>query len=140
MTDHHHTLLTVSQVMSRKIVYVDAMASVRDALIQMRDRDVSSLVVPRRDDKDEPGIVDIADIGREVIATNRSADRVDVYEIMTKPALNVPAEMNIRYAVRMLARFGQTRAVVVDHDRNLVGIVTLRDMVIAAADLAESPD
>ncbi|MDA0654192.1 MAG: CBS domain-containing protein [Proteobacteria bacterium] len=139
MTQPRHETLTVSQVMARNIEYADPMASVRQAMRQMRDRNVSSLVIPRRDPGDEPAIVDIQDIGREVIARSRSIDRVDVYEVMTKPALNVPAEMDIKYAVRMLVRFGQSRAVVVDHDRNVVGIVTLRDMVIAAADLAESP-
>lgn len=139
MTHHPHAVLTVSQVMARNIEYADPMASVREAMKHMRDRNVSSLVIPRRDPGDELAIVDIFDIGREVIARNRSIDRVDVYEVMIKPALNVPAEMDIKYAVRMLVRFGQSRAVVVDHDRNLVGIVTLRDMVLAAADLAESP-
>ena len=38
--------------------------------------------------------------------------------------------MDIRYAVRLLARFRLSRAVVIDHDRMPIGIVTLRDMVL----------
>ena len=38
--------------------------------------------------------------------------------------------MQARYAVRLLVRFGVSRAVVVDHDRNPVGIATLRDLVL----------
>jgi CBS domain-containing protein len=49
---------------------------------------------------------------------------------MTKPVLTLPAEMDIRYAVRMLTRFQLARALVLDNERAPVGIVTLRDMVL----------
>lgn len=127
--------LTVGEVMQREIFTIDPMAPVREAMRQMREQEVSSLVIERRDAEDEPAVIDVLDIGREVIAGNRSPDRVDVYEIMNKPVLTLPSEMDIKYAVRMLVRFGQARALVIDHERNLVGIVTLRDMVMAAADL-----
>ena len=133
------TRLTVSEAMTREVHVVDPMASVRSAINLMREKNVSSLVIERRDENDEPGLVDIVSIGREVVAASRSPDRVDVYEGMSKPVLDLPAEMDIKYAVRLLARFGLTRALVVDHDRRVVGIVTMGDMVLAAADLAESP-
>ena len=49
---------------------------------------------------------------------------------MTKPILALPAEMQVRYAVRMLTRFKLARALVIDHERRPLGIVTLRDMVL----------
>ncbi|MDP6690907.1 MAG: CBS domain-containing protein, partial [Alphaproteobacteria bacterium] len=64
-------------------------------------------------------------------ALNHSPDRVDVYEIMSKPALTLDIAMDIRYAVRLLGNFGLSRGLVVDHDRKLVGIVSMRDMVLA---------
>ena len=91
---------------------------------------VSSLVVPRRDDDDEFGLILVSDIARRVIAENRAPERVNVYEVMSKPVLTLPSEMQARYAVRLLVRFAVSRAVVVDHDRNPVGIATLRDLVL----------
>ena len=44
--------------------------------------------------------------------------------------MTLPSEMQARYAVRLLVRFGISRAVVVDHDRNPVGMATLRDLVL----------
>lgn len=79
----------------------------------------------------------VADIAREVLAESRSMDRVNVYEIMVRPVLTVLNEMDTRYAVRLLSRFGASRGSVVDHDRQLVGIVTLRDMVLAYVDQDE---
>jgi CBS domain-containing protein len=38
--------------------------------------------------------------------------------------------MNIRYAIRHLVEFQRSRAVVTGHKHELVGIVTMRDMVL----------
>ena len=62
----------------------------------------------------------------------RAADRVNVYEAMTKPVLTLDKDMNIRYAVRLLVNFKLSRALVVDHERNPMGIVTIRDMVLGS--------
>ena len=48
---------------------------------------------------------------------------------MTKPVLTVDAEMNVKYAVRLMSRFGLSRAVVTE-GREPVGLVTLRDIVL----------
>ncbi|MCK5166929.1 MAG: CBS domain-containing protein [Rhodospirillaceae bacterium] len=127
-------IVTVSEVMSTKVIHIEAAATVADAIGQMRNAGVSSLVVDRRDKQDEFGLVVVSDIAKEVIAPDRPPERVNVYEIMTKPVLSLPPEMNIRYAVRMLAQFGLSRALVVDEHRAPIGIVTLRDMVLRQAD------
>ncbi len=124
--------VTVNAAMTGSVRTIDAMASVKEAIQVMRDGGVSSLVVNKRDDHDEYGLLVVADIAREVIATDRSIDRVSVYEVMSKPILTVPADMQVKYAVRLLMRFGLSRALVVDHEREPVGIVTLRDMVLRA--------
>ena len=49
---------------------------------------------------------------------------------MTKPALTVRSGMLARYAVRLLVRFGVSRALVVDDDGAPQGLVTLRDLVL----------
>ena len=122
----------VSDAMTGHVHTVDAMATVKDAIQAMDDAGVSSLVVERRDDSDEFGLLVVSDIGREVISKNRSVERVNVYEIMSKPVLTLPTEMQVKYAVRLLVRFGLSRALVVNHHRDPVGIVTLRDMVLRA--------
>ena len=76
------------------------------------------------------GLVSVSDIALEVIAPNLSPERVNVYEIMSKPALTLPPDMLARYAARLLVRFDISRAVAVDRDRNPVGIVSLRDLVM----------
>ncbi|MCY3734690.1 MAG: CBS domain-containing protein [Chloroflexi bacterium] len=119
---------TVRAVMSPMPAPIDGMATVHEALELMRENNVYSLVVERRRPGDEYGMVVVSDIANKVIADNRSPDRVNVYEIMSKPVLTISADMEIKYAIRLLGRFGLSRSVVVDGNE-AVGFVTLTDMV-----------
>ena len=123
--------IRVSEVMIGDVRSIDGLATVSDAAALMRRHSITSLVVNRRDADDEAGLIDIQGIAREVIARNRAPDRVHVYEVMTKPVVSLPATMLVRYAVRHLTALGLRRALVVDQERNVIGIVALRDMVLA---------
>ncbi len=122
--------VTVSDVMTRGVIIVEPSATVHDAVLKMRENGTSSVIVNRRDRNDEFGLLVVSDIAAEVLGKNLSPERVNVYEAMSKPVLTLAAEMNIVYAVRMLTRFKLSRALVIDHERNPLGIVTLRDMVL----------
>ncbi|MDE2735745.1 MAG: CBS domain-containing protein [Gemmatimonadota bacterium] len=117
--------------MGSKLYTIDRLATVAEAMALMKQYGVSSLAVDRRDDDDEFGLLVVADIAREVIAQNRAPERVNVYEIMSKPVLTLPSAMLARYAVRLLVRFELSRAVVVDYERHPLGMVTLRDLVLS---------
>jgi len=123
--------IRVSEVMIGDVRSIDGLATVSDAAALMRRHSITSLVVNRRDADDEAGLIEIQGIAREVIARNRAPDRVHVYEVMTKPVVSLPATMLVRYAVRHLTTLGLRRALVVDRERNVIGIVALRDMVLA---------
>ena len=123
-------VIRVGDVMTPSIKTIGRMATIAEAIEAMREAGVSSLVVERRDKKDEYGLVAITDIAREVIAVERPVHRVNVYEVMTKPVMCVPVDMQTKYAVRLLVGFKLSRALVVDQSRVPVGIVTLRDMVL----------
>ena len=120
----------VGDVMTTELHRIDGVATVADAIALMRRHGVEALVVNRRDETDEVGLVVASDMAREVIARNRSPDRVNVYEIMSKPVLTLPPDMLTRYAVRLLVRFQVSRSIVVDRDRSPIGFVTLHDLVI----------
>ena len=126
--------LRVRDVMTTALHTVDGLATVAEAMRLMRRHAVSSLAVARRDEDDEVGLVEVVHIANEVIARNRAPDRVSVYEVMSKPVVTVPPDMLTRYAARLLGSLRLTRAVVVDEARNAIGMVTLRDMVLAAAE------
>ncbi|MCY4576569.1 MAG: CBS domain-containing protein [Chloroflexi bacterium] len=128
MSAKSHT--TVGDLMGSAIYSIDGLATVAEAIELMKQHNVSSLIVNRRDHTDEVGLVVVSDIARQVIAQNHSPERVNVYEIMSKPVLTLPSDMLTSYAVRLLERFDISRAVVVDEDREPLGIITLRDLVM----------
>ena len=123
--------IQVSEVMIGDLHTIDGLATVADAVAIMQEHSISSLVVDRRDADDEAGLIDVAGIAREVISKNRAPDRVHVYEVMTKPVVTIPSTMLVRYAARHLVTLGLSRALVADAERNVIGMVTLRDLVVA---------
>ncbi len=120
----------VGDVMAPQLHSIDGLATVADAMALMKQHGVEALVVNRRDETDEVGLILVSDVAREIIARNRSPERVNVYEIMSKPVLTLPPDMLTRYAVRLLVRFQVSRSIVVDRDRSPIGFVTLHDLVI----------
>ena len=130
------SITRVADVMQTDLHMVSGLSSVSDALKLMREELVSSLVIERRDEDDEYGVVTIQDIAGGVVARNRSAHRTSVHQIMTKPALTISADMNVKYAIRLLARFGLTRALVTK-GKHLEGLVTLRDLVLSGAEFED---
>lgn len=126
----------VRQVMTPMPEPIDGLATVREAIQKMKQANVRSLVIKRRHEGDEYGMVSVPDIAEEVIAKNRSLDRTNVYEIMSKPVLTIDSHMDIKYAIRLLSRFGLSRCLVIENNE-LVGVVTLRDMVFRFVDIQE---
>ncbi len=126
MTENSYT--KVRDVMTPSPHVIDGLATVRQAMDLMRREQVSSLVIDRRHPGDEYGLVVVHDIAAKVLGMDLSPDRTNVYEIMSKPVLSTEAEMDIKYAIRILTRFGLSRTLVIDNGR-LVGIATMRDMV-----------
>jgi signal-transduction protein with cAMP-binding, CBS, and nucleotidyltransferase domain len=127
----------VADVMRTSLHIVDGLSSVQSAIAEMNRHGISSLVIDRRHEGDEYGFVTVHDIAANVIAMNRSTERTSVYEIMTKPALTINAEMNVKYAIRLLAQLGLSRALVAS-GKGLQGLVSLRDLVLSYTELGDA--
>ncbi|MFV1997769.1 MAG: CBS domain-containing protein [Acidiferrobacterales bacterium] len=123
-------IVRVRDVMKSRFDVVDGLTSVQDALNRMKHVETKCLLVNKRHENDEYGIVLIADIARQVLAKDRAPERVNIYEIMSKPVLTVDPDMDIRYCARLFDKFGLSRAPVVEN-KELVGIVSYTDMVLS---------
>jgi len=123
----------VEDVMQTSLHMISGLASVTDAIKEMARHNVSSLVIDRRHDGDEYGVVTVIEIASRAVANNRSLDRTNVYEIMNKPSLTLDPKMNVKYAIRLLSQLGQRRGLV-SGEKGLMGFVTIRDMVLSYAE------
>ena len=131
--------IRVREVMTPAPWVIEGLATARQAVELMREHHVSSLIIDRRHDGDEYGMVTVHDVAGKVIGPDRSQDRMNVYEIMSKPLLTVDVDMDIKYAIRILTRFQLSRALVTKKG-SMVGIVTLRDMTIRYPDRFKSAE
>ena len=122
-------VVRVREVMKTRFDMVDGLATVSEALAEMRHVENKSLIVDKRHEDDEFGILLISDIARSVLAQDRAPERVNVYEVMSKPVITVDAEMDIRYCARLFENFNLSRAPVVV-DQKVVGNVSFTDMVL----------
>ena len=107
---------------------MDGMATVAEALEKMRESQSEVLIVSKRDENDAFGIVLLADIAREVLARDRAAERVNVYEIMSKPVIPVEADMDVRYVARMFQSYGLSNAPVIENDK-VIGVVSYTELI-----------
>ncbi len=119
----------VRDCMRTDVTVVDGKLDVLSALKIMKEVGATSLIVERRDENDEYGMLLFSDVAKEVIAKDRAPERVNVYEIMAKPVLTVRPDMEIRYCARMFDTFGISHAPVVENDK-IVGIVSYYLLVL----------
>lgn len=123
------TTKKVRDVMKNDFALIDGLTTVAEAIRIARDNEVKALVVKKRDDNDEYGLVLMNDIAKKVLSQNRSPERVNVYEIMTKPALGVSPDMNVKYCARLFERFGISRAPVIENGQ-VLGVVSYNSIVM----------
>ena len=119
----------VRNCMRTDVTEVDGKLDVLAALKIMKEVGATSLIVKRRNENDEYGMLLFSDIAKKVIAKNRAPERVNVYEIMSKPVLTVRPDMEIRYCARLFDNFGISHAPVIENDK-IVGIVSYYLLVL----------
>ncbi|MGR6859531.1 CBS domain-containing protein [Aliivibrio salmonicida] len=119
----------VEHVMSNTYVMVDGLMTVAEGIQLAKQKQVKALIVKKRHDDDEYGIVLMNDIAKKVLAQNHPTERTNIYEIMTKPALSVSPDMSVKYCARLFERFGISRAPVIKHG-DVVGMVSYNNIVL----------
>ena len=129
MAQENTPVIRARDVMQKRVITIDGMATAREAAARMRAEKVSCLIVNKRHADDAWGILVVQDFIRGVIIPGRSSTEVNVYEIMTKPVITVPADMDIRYVARLIYRAGIRRAPVEDGGK-LVGMISLSSLIL----------
>jgi len=122
-------IVRVRDVMKTELDIVDGMLTVTEALKSMKFPDTRTLIVDKRHKDDEYGVVMFRDMAKKVLARDHSPNRVNIYEIMTKPLVSVHPDMDVRYCTRLFDRFGLSRAPVIE-DQKIIGLVSYTDIVL----------
>ncbi len=129
MVPDNTSIIRARDVIRKGIVTIDGMATAREAAAKMRSEKVSCLLVKKRHTDDAWGILVIQDFIKGVIIPGRSPVEVNVYEIMTKPIITVPADMDIRYVARLISHAGIRRAPL-EEGGELIGMISLSSLIL----------
>ena len=122
-------IIRVRDVMKSEVDVVDGMLTVTEALRTMKYPETRTLIVDKRNEDDEYGVVMFRDMAKKVLSRDQSPDRVNIYEIMSKPVVSVDPDMDIRYCSRLFDHFGLSRAPVLENHK-IIGLVSYTDIVL----------
>ena len=131
--------ICVRDIMKKKFGTINRNATIAEALVEMKRLKTSVLVVDKRDENDEYGLLLVSDIARQVLAKDRASSRVNTYEIMTKPTVCVDPDMDIRYCSRLMATFNLMRVLVKENDK-IIGTVNPNALVLEGLVAIEAID
>ncbi|MBQ0784668.1 MAG: CBS domain-containing protein [Amphritea sp.] len=122
-------VVRVKDVMAQDYAMVDGLITIKDAIRIYKEEKVSALLVNKRHDNDEYGILLLSDIAKKVLAQDKAPERMNVYEIMTKPVIGVDPEMDVRYCARLFDNFGLATVPVFDNGE-VIGVVGYNQIVL----------
>ena len=120
-----------------KVVRISPYARLRELLKLMKEHQVKSVLVDRLGEHDAYGIVSYGDILDAIYTQEGDMDLINVYDIATKPMIQVVSPLDIRYAARLMVRHKVTR-LSVTWEGDLIGLVTMSDIARVLMDEAVS--
>jgi CBS domain-containing protein len=121
--------LRASDIMQVEVATILEDATITEAVAHMRMEGVRSLIIERLNEADPYGIITYWDIVAKVLAEGKDPDKVQVSDIMTKPVISIPPNLEIKYIARLLRQSRIGHVPVIENNR-LIGIVSRTDLVV----------
>lgn len=121
-------VIKVMDIMHGNHIELDGLETVKEALLAMKESRADVVIIKKRSEHDAFGILLLSDIAKKVLAKDKAPERVNIYEIMSKPVIAVDPEMDVRYCARLFDRFGLSSAPVIV-DGKVAGIVGYSELV-----------
>jgi CBS domain-containing protein len=121
----------VNLICNPNVATVAATEDIANAAALMRAQHVGDLVVveSRGNARVPVGILTDRDIVVGVIAERIAPDAVTVRDTMTRNPLTVREDASLEFALREMRRYGVRRAPVVRPNGDLIGVITIDDVI-----------
>lgn len=121
------TLVKEIMTPASEVATVSAFATVRELLQIMGKHKSKSVVVEKRTAYDAFGIVTYTNILDAIYKEDGDIDLLNVYDIMTKPVIQISCEIDIDNAATMMVNHGINRLLVTNAEE-LKGIISMSDI------------
>jgi len=122
--------MLTQQIMTpkEKLITVSPMDTVRKALELMKKHSVRSIIVDKHQEHGAYGLVTFKNILQSIVAEDGDIDLLNVYDIASTPAFSVSAQLDVKYAAKMMVNSSIKRLLVIDNNE-LQGILTMTDII-----------
>jgi predicted transcriptional regulator len=121
-------VIKARDVMKTEFMRIDGLSTVREAINAFMENDIEVLIVNKRDENDAFGLVLLSDIIKKVLAKDKAADRVNIYEIMSKPVISIEPDLDVRYCARLFSRFGLSHTFVAEAGE-IIGVIGYKQLL-----------
>jgi CBS domain-containing protein len=119
---------TVEQLMATNLIIIEPNAPLKDGLKLMKEKGVKSIIVNKGRDGDAYGLLQYRDIAKSIISNEGDIELLNVYDVATKPVIQVSKQLESKYVGKLMLDYGIKRALVVDNNV-LEGFISLTDVI-----------
>ncbi len=119
--------MLVEEIMKKDVVTIKPYATLKEALLLMKEKKLKCLVVDKNSSSDAYGIITNTQILKEIIAEDGDIELVNVYDIFSKPAFSVSSKIDVKYAARIMIEHNIKRVTVTDNNE-LLGVLSITDL------------
>ncbi len=119
-------VISVKELMTRDIIFVEAQASILEVAMKMTEHNVDSVIVKREDVIE--GIITEKDIVSKTTAKNMLPSEVRACEIMSSPIISIRPSIGVIEAAKHMLRSDIRRLAVMDGEV-ILGMITYKDIM-----------
>ncbi len=129
----------VKDLMAKDLIVVAPNAPLKEGLRLMKKHGVKSVIVDKGRPGDAYGLLQYRDVAKAIISNEGDIDLLNVYDVATKPVIQVSKELETKYVGKLMLDYGIKRILVVDNN-NLEGFISLTDVIGDIIDEALAED
>lgn len=124
--------MKIQDIMTPNPEYIQPETTVVEAAKKMKEMDVGLL--PVGDGKRLKGMLTDRDLVIRVTAENLDASSTPVSDVMTPDIIYAYQDQEVKEAVEIMEKERIRRLIILDHDKNMTGIVALADLATRTPD------
>lgn len=132
-------MYTVASIMNSPVESIEANKSVAEAIHQMQEKGISSLMVTPAAPGEAEGMMTKRDIISKVVSHGKDPKTLNVQDVMTTNLITVPPDYPLADAARLMSEKG-IRRVLVRQGGKIIGIVSDTDIFRAVEESGWGPN